>query len=85
MASTRKNIVGPVVKQVRESSEMRQDALAAKLTRLGWDCSENLVSKIEAGYRRVIDEEIQLLATALEVAPGDLFPVTKKKRPNIPQ
>jgi transcriptional regulator with XRE-family HTH domain len=51
-----------------------QDELAARLTRLGWNCSENTVSKIEAGYRRVIDEEVALIARALGVQPGDLFP-----------
>lgn len=70
----KKNIIGPKIQRYRRSLDLDQDELAARLTRLGWDCSENIVSKIEAGYRRVIDEEIALIARALGVQPGDLFP-----------
>ncbi len=75
MASPKKqNLVGPQVARVRRALGLGQGDLAARLTRLGWDASENLVSKIEAGFRRVIDEEIVLLARALGITPGELFP-----------
>jgi len=70
----KKNIVGENIQRVRRSMNLDQDELAARLSRLGWNCSENTISKIEAGYRRIIDEEIALIARALGVQPGDLFP-----------
>lgn len=74
LTAKKKNIVGVQIREVRRSLHLDQDELAARLARLGWDCSENLISKIEAGYRRVIDEEIVLIARALGVPPSDLLP-----------
>ncbi len=81
MASSRKqNVVGAEVARQRRALGLGQSDLAARLTRLGWDCSENLVSKIEAGFRRVIDEESVLLARALGLPPGALFPGDSRRK-----
>jgi hypothetical protein len=53
---------------------MTQDALAAKCSRLGWDMTENTVTKIETGIRCVTDEELVVLAKALRVKLHALFP-----------
>lgn len=57
-----------------------QDDLAARLGRIGWITSENVLSKIEAGFRRVSDEEVVYLAQALRVPIPDLFPSSAKIR-----
>ncbi len=76
MPSARKNIVGLVVRKRRIALSLDQDELAARLGRLGWHTSENVLSKIETGYRCVSDEEVVFLARALRVPIEDLFPVS---------
>jgi transcriptional regulator with XRE-family HTH domain len=77
MSAARKNIVGLTVREKRRALGIDQDELAARLGRIGWETSENVLSKIEAGYRRVSDEEIVFLARALRVNIGDLFPASR--------
>lgn len=49
--------------------------LAARCARLGWDMSENTVTKIEKQFRCVSDREIVCLARALGVRLEEIFPV----------
>lgn len=87
MSAARKNIVGLAVREKRHALDLDQDELAARLGRIGWTTSENVLSKIEAGFRRVSDEEVVFLALALRVSISDLFPAAKvdafraKRRP----
>lgn len=48
--------------------------VAARCARLGWDASENTISKIEAQFRCVTDKELTYLARAIGVKVGELFP-----------
>lgn len=74
MRQTSQNLTGPAVKHLRKRLGLKQDELAARLCRKGWDCSENTVSKIEAGFRRVNDFEAHMLAQVLGVEIQEIFP-----------
>lgn len=67
------NVIGPKVRQVRESQGMTQEALAARCSILNWTISRGTLAKIEAQVRRVTDEEVALLASALNVDVGQLY------------
>lgn len=77
MSAARKNTVGLAVREKRLALGLDQDELAARLGRIGWTTSENVLSKIEAGFRRVSDEEVVFLAIALRVPISDLFPTSR--------
>lgn len=80
MQQNSQNLTGPAVRRLRKQLGLKQDELAARLCRKGWDCSENTVSKIEAGFRRVNDFEAHMLAQVLGVEIQDIFP-TKTAKP----
>ncbi len=67
------NLVGPQVRQIRESLNLTQEELAARCNVLNWDISRGTLAKIESQVRRVTDEEVALLAKALKVTVGDLY------------
>lgn len=67
------NVIGPKVKALRASRRMTQEALAARCNIKKWDISRSTLAKIEAQVRRVNDEEVALLAQALNVDIGDLY------------
>jgi transcriptional regulator with XRE-family HTH domain len=58
-----KNIVGPVVRELREKNGFSQAILAAKLNLAGWDVSRDIVARIEGQVRWVADFEILKLAS----------------------
>lgn len=68
------NIIGPKVKQVRESQGMTQEELATRCNIINWDISRSTLAKIESQVRRVTDEEVALLAKALKVNIEKLYP-----------
>jgi transcriptional regulator with XRE-family HTH domain len=61
----KKNIIGPQVRALRVAQELTQGALAARCGTLGWDITENTVTKIETQLRCVTDRELVLMARAL--------------------
>ncbi|MGB2259588.1 MAG: helix-turn-helix domain-containing protein [Porticoccaceae bacterium] len=67
------NVIGPKVKALRASRRMTQEALAARCNIKKWDISRSTLAKIEAQVRRVNDEEVAVLAQALNVDIGDLY------------
>jgi len=69
----KKNIVGPVVRELREKSGLTQPQLAAKLNVLGWDISRETLAKIESQFRWVADFEILKLAGALGIEGPELL------------
>jgi transcriptional regulator with XRE-family HTH domain len=68
-----RNIVGPVVREVREKKGLTQAALTAKLNVAGWDLSRDTLAKIESQVRWVADFEILRLATALGIDGPELL------------
>ncbi len=73
-------MVGPLIARVRQESGMSQDALAARCARLGWDVSENGITKIETQVRCVTDRELFVLALALRVKLVELVPATERRK-----
>jgi transcriptional regulator with XRE-family HTH domain len=67
------NVIGPKVKALRASKRMTQEALAARCNIKKWDISRGTLAKIEAQVRRVDDEEVALLAQALNVDIEELY------------
>jgi hypothetical protein len=70
---TRMNIIGPRIKALRESQGLTQETLTARCNLIGWDISRSTLAKIEAQVRRVTDDEIPLLAEALQVSINQLY------------
>jgi len=66
--------VGKQVGLIRKSLGWNQEQLAARCGVLGWDISRGTLAKIEAQVRKVTDTELLLLAKALKVPVGELFP-----------
>ena len=62
------NIIGPRVRELRDSQGLTQEELTARCNLIGWDISRGTLAKIEAQVRRVTDDEIPLLAQALKVS-----------------
>jgi transcriptional regulator with XRE-family HTH domain len=67
------NVVGPKVRQIRESQNMTQEQLVARCNLLKWNISRGTLAKIESRVRRVTDEEVVLLAKALKINVTDLY------------
>lgn len=72
------NIIGPQIKALRLSKEVSQAMLAARCELLGWDVSENGITKIERQIRCVTDRELLILAKALRVKLRDIFPQERR-------
>lgn len=72
------NVTGRQIAKLRAQKGLSQDGLACRCQRAGWDISRGTLAKIEAGIRCVSDQEILLLAKALEVSVAELFPKGKK-------
>ena len=68
-----RNIVGPVVRELREKQGLTQPELAAKLNLAGWDVSRETLAKIESQIRWVADFEILKLAEAIGVEGPELL------------
>jgi transcriptional regulator with XRE-family HTH domain len=62
-----RNIVGPVVRELRLKKKLTQAQFVAKLNVAGWDLSRETFAKIECRTRWVADFEIVKLAAALEM------------------
>lgn len=67
------NMIGPRIKELRESQGLTQEELTARCNLIGWDISRSTLAKIEAQVRRVTDDEIPLLADALKVSISQLY------------
>ncbi|PUA27846.1 MAG: transcriptional regulator [Cellvibrio sp. 79] len=67
------NIIGPRIKELRESQGLTQEELTARCNLIGLDISRGTLAKIEAQVRRITDDEIPLLADALKVCISQLY------------
>jgi transcriptional regulator with XRE-family HTH domain len=75
------NIVGPVIRELRDKRKMSQAQLVAKLNLMGWDLSRGTLAKIEAQIRCVADYEIPILAAGVGVTPSELLTKALEKPP----
>ena len=68
------NVIGPQVRKIREKKGWTQDQFAVKLQLAGWDTSQDSVSRLENGERRIPDLELFVVADVLKAKLDDLFP-----------
>ena len=71
---TMMNVVGVNIRLLRKQQKITQEQLSAKCNVIGLDISRGTLAKIEAGVRQVTDVEIVMIARALRVNEGALFP-----------
>lgn len=71
---SKKNVIGPKVREVRAGKGWTQTQLAAKLGERGWHCSADDIAKIEEGEEPVSDVQFLVLGIVLEVDHTELFP-----------
>lgn len=70
---TSKNIVGPKIRQLRQSKGLSQTALASQLQLLGMECSDPTILRIEQGGRFVPDYEVAILAKYFNISTDTLL------------
>lgn len=75
----RRNIVGPVIRELREKKGMTQEQLTAKLNIGGWDYGRVVLAKIESQIREVTDYEMPALAQGLGIDPAELLKLAIRK------
>jgi transcriptional regulator with XRE-family HTH domain len=80
--NAKKNILGPIIRELRESQGLSQSAFAVKLNLLGWDVSRDIIARIEGQVRWVADFEIEKLAMGLKITPTELLQraISRKNR-----
>ncbi len=78
-----RNIVGPVLRELREGKGLTQAQFVAKLNLLGWDISRDTYAKLESQIRWVADFEILKLAKGIGVAAPELLrrAIKRSKKP----
>lgn len=67
------NVTGPRIRDLRQAKNLSQAMLAARCEVLGWQISENGITKIECQIRCVTDHELLILAEALRVKLREIF------------
>ena len=60
-----RNIVGPLIRELREKNGLTQAERVAKLNLAGWDVSRDIIARIEGQIRWVADFELVKLAEGL--------------------
>jgi transcriptional regulator with XRE-family HTH domain len=75
--STEQNMIGPMLRSLREAEGLTQAELAARLQLSGWDISRETLAKVESQVRCVTDRELVRFAEALEVDPSELLKPTR--------
>jgi hypothetical protein len=81
----RKNILGPIIRELREQQALTQAAFAVKLNVLGWDVSRDIIARIEGQVRWVADFEIVKLAAGLKIDAPELLRRAIDRTPKIPR
>ena len=75
------NIVGPVIRELRDKRGLTQAQLVAKLNIIGWDLSRGTLAKIEAQIRCVADYELPILAIGVGLDPSELLRLAIARTP----
>lgn len=73
-------MIGPAVKELRDSKNMTQEDLAAQMQLRGVDIETLSITRIETGQRFVPDYEVFALADCLNVDMESLYPDSIKKK-----
>ena len=75
--ATDQNMIGPMLRSLREAEGLTQAEFAARLQLAGWDISRETLAKVESQVRCVTDRELVRFADALQVEPSELLRPTK--------
>ena len=67
------NVIGPIIRQYRESSNLSQKELSDKLLLLGIDIPKNSIQRLECGNRIIKDYELAGISKILKVSPTTLL------------
>lgn len=62
-----KNLIGPILKRLREEHGVSQRELAKKFQLIGCDIDQNVIARIETDKRRVSDIEIRAIMKVFRV------------------
>ena len=75
----RKNIVGKRIRKLRMVKGYSQRDLVRECELLGYPMSQNMVSRLENGKRRVTDVELLVFMEVFRVSSTSLLEVTERK------
>jgi len=67
------NIIGANITHIRQTKDIKQKDLLARIQSKGIDITGSCLSKIEGQTRTVTDKELVIIANALEVNVTDLL------------
>ena len=74
MEQPKRNAIGQNLRRIRIKRELSQQRLSVECSRLGYEIPRATLAKIEAEIRAVSDIEIFVLAHALKIEIGTLYP-----------
>jgi len=63
-----KNLIGPILKRLREERGISQRELARQFQLMGCDIDQNVIARIETDKRRVSDIEIRAIMKVFKVS-----------------
>ncbi|MDD5349338.1 MAG: helix-turn-helix transcriptional regulator [Chthoniobacteraceae bacterium] len=72
-----RNVLGPRIRQLRESKGWSQADMARRLQLMGWDVERTVLTKIELRRRCIADYELMAIVQVLEI-PLSEFQMPKK-------
>ena len=75
--ATEQNMIGPMLRSLREAAGLTQAEFAGRLQLAGWDISRETLAMVESQVRCVTDRELVRFAEALEIDPSELLRPTK--------
>lgn len=73
MNATYEKEIGNRIKCIRESKNMTQEQLSAKLQTMGCDITRSAVAKIEVGQRHIYPDELKCIKEIFNVTFDELF------------
>ena len=76
----RKNIVGKQIRELRIEKGYSQRDLVRECELLGYPISQNMISRIENGKRRVTDVELLVFMEVFQVSGDSLLEVSEKAK-----
>lgn len=65
--------IGNRIKSIRESKNMTQEQMSAKLQTMGCDITRSAVAKIEVGQRHIYPDELKCIKEIFNVTFDELF------------
>ena len=76
----RKNIVGKKIRELRMERGCSQRDLVRECELLGYPISQNMISRIETGKRKVTDVEILIFMEVFRISSGSLLELSGRNQ-----